>query len=246
MAAALAGLERAMLADRPRLGREILRLRKARTGAPGAEAARRRLERDFEASRRLLAEREASVPTLSYPPELTISARREEIAAAIRDHQVIIVAGSTGCGKTTQLPKICLELGRGRAGRIGVTQPRRLAAASVAARTAQELGTALGGQVGFQIRFLDRTGPGTLIKYMTDGVLLNELRRDRRLLAYDTLIIDEAHERNLDTDLLLGCLKRLLPERPGLRVVVSSATLDIERFSAYFGNAPAIRLEGRT
>ncbi|MDR1518646.1 MAG: ATP-dependent RNA helicase HrpA [Planctomycetota bacterium] len=242
----LAGLERTMLADRPRLGREAARLRRFRKPTPETPAALERLRQAFEKSRRLLAGRSASVPAISYPEELTITPRRREIAAAVRDNQVVVVAGSTGSGKTTQLPKICLELGLGRTGLIGVTQPRRLAAMSVAARTAQELGTSLGDQVGFQIRFQNRTRPLTLVKFMTSGILLNELRNDRRLLAYDAVILDEAHERDLDTDILLGCLRQLLPTRPALRLIVSSATLDVDRFSEYFGGAPAILLEGRT
>ncbi|MDR2391956.1 MAG: ATP-dependent RNA helicase HrpA, partial [Planctomycetota bacterium] len=244
-AVVLAGLEQTLLADRPRLGREAARLASLRKWTPAATAAVSRLQAAFETSRALLARREFSVPSISYPPELPVSHRREEIAEAIRNHQAVIVAGATGCGKTTQLPKICLELGRGRIGMIGVTQPRRLAAMSVAARAAEELGTAVGGAVGYQIRFQARLGPATLIKFMTDGILLNELRDDCELLAYDTVILDEAHERNLDTDLLLGCLKRLLPSRPGLRLIVSSATLDMERFSRYLDGAPTIRLEGR-
>src|SRR3954454_18927602 len=164
---------------------------------------------------------------IHYPPELPVSERREEIARVIRDHQVVIVAGETGSGKTTQLPKICLELGRER---IGHTQPRRIAARSIAERISDELGTELGTVVGYQVRFDDRSSRDTRIKLMTDGVLLAELNRDRELLRYDTIILDEAHERSLTIDFLLGYLKQLLPRRPDLKVIVTSATIDPESF----------------
>ena len=157
------------------------------------------------------------MPAISYPAELPVSQRKDEIAAAIRDHQVVIIAGETGSGKTTQLPKICLELGRGIRGQIGHTQPRRIAARTVADRIAAELGTELGGAVGYKVRFTDTSSDSTLIKVMTDGILLTELQRDRELLRYDTLIIDEAHERSLNIDFILGYLKRLLPSRPTSR-----------------------------
>ncbi|MDP9444139.1 MAG: ATP-dependent RNA helicase HrpA, partial [Actinomycetota bacterium] len=186
------------------------------------------------------------VPKLSFPPELPISRRKDDIAAAIRDHQVVVVAGETGSGKTTQLPKICLELGRGRHGLIGHTQPRRIAARSVAERIAQEVGEELGGVVGFQVRFTDRVGSATRVKLMTDGILLAEIQRDRMLRRYDTLIIDEAHERSLNIDFILGYLKRLLPRRPDLKVVITSATIDPQRFSQHFDDAPVIEVSGRT
>jgi len=196
-----------------------------------------------------------AVPELaiSYPPELPVSQRRDDIAAAIRDHQVVIVAGETGSGKTTQLPKICLELGRGAGGPgggiIGHTQPRRIAARSVAERIASELGTELGDSadniVGYQVRFTDRTSRHSRVKLMTDGILLAELQRDRDLRRYDTIIIDEAHERSLNIDFLLGYLKRLLPRRPDLKVVITSATIDVERFAEHFG-APVVEVSGRT
>jgi len=191
-----------------------------------------------------------SVPRITYPPGLPISRRTGDIAAAIRDHQVVVVAGETGSGKTTQLPKICLELGRGVRGMIGHTQPRRIAARTVADRVAAELGTPLGGVVGYQVRFTDRVGPDTLVKLMTDGILLAEIQRDRLLRRYDTLIIDEAHERSLNIDLILGYLKGLLPRRPDLRVVITSATIDPERFAGYFAGpggepAPIIEVSGR-
>ncbi|MEX0429039.1 ATP-dependent RNA helicase HrpA [Nocardioides sp. DS6] len=198
---------------------------------------------------------------ITYPPQLPVTQRRDDIAAAIRDHQVVIVAGETGSGKTTQLPKICLELGRGRGGRvgggiIGHTQPRRIAARSVAERIAEELGTELGDLVGYQVRFTDKTSASSRIKLMTDGILLAELQRDRDLRRYDTIIIDEAHERSLNIDFLLGYLKRLLPRRPDLKLIITSATIDPERFAAHFATvsadgrtrvpAPIIEVSGRT
>src|SRR5437762_3179170 len=168
---------------------------------------------------------------VAYPPELPVSQRKDEIAAAIRDHQVVIVAGETGSGKTTQLPKICLELGRGEAGLIGHTQPRRLAARTVAERIAEELDTPLGEVVGYQVRFTARVGGHTRVKLMTDGILLAEIAQDRMLRRYDTLIIDEAHERSLNIDFILGYLKRLLPRRPDLKLIITSATIDVRRFS---------------
>ncbi len=182
---------------------------------------------------------------ISYPPELPVSQRKDEIAAAIRDNQVIIVAGETGSGKTTQLPKICLEIGRGVAGQIGHTQPRRIAARTVAERIAEELGTEVGTAVGYKVRFTDKSSDSTLIKVMTDGILLAEMQRDRRLQRYDTLIIDEAHERSLNIDFILGYLKRLLPTRPDLKVIITSATIDPERFSKHFGDAPIVEVSGR-
>jgi ATP-dependent helicase HrpA len=190
--------------------------------------------------------RAALVPKVAYPEELPVSARREDIAAAIRDHQVVIVAGETGSGKTTQLPKICLELGRGVHGLIGHTQPRRIAARSVAERIAEEVGRPLGETVGYQVRFTDHSSRDTLVKLMTDGILLAELQHDRMLSAYDTLIIDEAHERSLNIDFILGYLKQLLPRRPDLKVVITSATIDPQRFSAHFSDAPIVEVSGRT
>jgi ATP-dependent helicase HrpA len=183
---------------------------------------------------------------VSYPEELPVSQRRKDIAAAIADNQVVIVAGETGSGKTTQLPKICLELGRGQAGAVvGHTQPRRIAARSVAERIAEELGTDLGDIVGYQVRFTDRSSESTLVKVMTDGILLAEIQRDRLLRRYDTIIIDEAHERSLNIDFILGYLKQLLPRRPDLKLVITSATIDPQRFSEHFDNAPVIEVSGR-
>ena len=198
-----------------------------------------------------VARRATLVPQISYPESLPVSARREDLAAAIRDHQVVVVAGETGSGKTTQLPKICLELGRGVRGRIGHTQPRRIAARSVGERIAEELGVELGGVVGYQMRFSDHSGPDTLVKLMTDGILLAELQHDRLLSGYDTIIIDEAHERSLNIDFILGYLKQLLPRRPDLKVVITSATIDPQRFADHFADrsgrpAPVVEVSGRT
>ncbi|MGH3223019.1 MAG: ATP-dependent RNA helicase HrpA, partial [Streptosporangiaceae bacterium] len=204
--------------------------------------------RDARAQARVAARaaRRAAMAPISYPPELPVSQRKDEIAAAIRDHQVVIVAGETGSGKTTQIPKICLELGRGVDGQIGHTQPRRLAARTVAERIAEELGSPLGETVGYQVRFTDMSAGDTLVKLMTDGILLAELARDRQLRRYDTLIIDEAHERSLNIDFILGYLRQLLPSRPDLKVIITSATIDPERFSAAFGDAPIVEVSGRT
>ena len=179
-------------------------------------------------------------------PDLPVAARRDDIAATIRDHQVVVVAGETGSGKTTQLPKICLELGRGQQGMIGHTQPRRLAARTVADRVAEELAVPLGSAVGYSVRFTDKAGPDTLVRLMTDGILLAEIQRDRDLRRYDTIIIDEAHERSLNIDFLLGYLKSLLPRRPDLKLVITSATIDTARFAAHFDDAPVVEVSGRT
>lgn len=199
-----------------------------------------------------LSQRAASAPTITYPAQLPVSARQEEIAAAILANQVVIVAGETGSGKTTQIPKICLDLGRGVNAMIGHTQPRRIAARSVAERIAQELGTKVSKEsiVGYQVRFTDEVSEHTLIKLMTDGILLAEIQNDPLLRRYDTLIIDEAHERSLNIDFILGYLARLLPQRPDLKVIITSATIDSERFAAHFGvegrPAPIIEVSGRT
>ncbi|HEY3732538.1 MAG TPA: DEAD/DEAH box helicase, partial [Streptosporangiaceae bacterium] len=222
-----------MLRDQHRLGRRIERAAAARDGA-GRERALGQVQAELTAAAARAAARASAVPVVSYPPGLPISARKDEIAAAIRDHQVVIVAGETGSGKTTQLPKICLELGRGVTGQIGHTQPRRIAARTVADRIAAELGTKPGEAVGYKVRFTDTSSDSTLVKVMTDGILLAELQHDRELLRYDTLIIDEAHERSLNIDFILGYLKRLLPSRPDLKVIITSATIDPQRFSAHF------------
>lgn len=222
------------------------RLKKARSNA-----ALTAISHDIDAAAAKLQARQALVPAVTYPDSLPVSARRDDIAEAIEHHQVVIIAGETGSGKTTQIPKICMELGRGVRGLIGHTQPRRLAARTVAERIAHELGQDIGDSVGYAIRFDDRVSPTTMIKLMTDGILLAEMQKDRYLYAYDTIIIDEAHERSLNIDFLLGYLKQLLPHRPDLKVIITSATIDPERFAKHFadsdGNpAPIIEVSGRT
>jgi ATP-dependent helicase HrpA len=194
----------------------------------------------------IVAARRATRYRLEYPESLPISAAREELLAAIAAHRVIVVCGETGSGKTTQLPKLCLEAGRGIAGMIGHTQPRRIAAQAVASRLAAELDARVGEAVGVTVRFTDRTPPAALVKVMTDGILLNDIASDRRLRAYDTLIIDEAHERSLNIDFVLGFLKRIERERPDLKLIITSATIDPERFAEHFGGAPIVRIPGRT
>jgi ATP-dependent helicase HrpA len=186
-----------------------------------------------------------ALPTPTYP-DLPVVAHRDALLAAIRDHQVVVVAGETGSGKSTQLPKLCLELGFGARGRVGHTQPRRLAARAVAERVAEELGVEVGGLVGYSVRFNDHVTDATAIKVMTDGVLLAEIQRDRMLRAYEVLIIDEAHERSLNIDFLLGYLRQLLPRRPDLKVIITSATIDTARFSAHFDGAPVVEVSGRS
>ncbi|WP_374608655.1 ATP-dependent RNA helicase HrpA [Thermomonas sp.] len=211
----------------------------------GDDALRNAFSAKLQAS---VAERErraAALPTAAVDASLPIAAHADDIVALIRKHQVVVLAGETGSGKTTQLPKLCLLAGRGAAGMVGCTQPRRLAARSVARRVAEELQVQLGGAVGFQVRFNDAVSEQTAIKFMTDGILLAEIQNDRWLSRYDTLIIDEAHERSLNIDFLLGYLKQLLPKRPDLKVIVTSATIDTERFAAHFGGAPVVNVEGR-
>ncbi|MBP8133074.1 MAG: ATP-dependent RNA helicase HrpA [Zoogloea sp.] len=239
-------LEQCLSVDRPGLRRDLRRLpKRPRSAGELPEALRLRIAQ----SAAKLIERATNRPKPDFPDDLPVNQRRDEIAAAIRDNQVVIVCGETGSGKTTQLPKICLELGRGVAGLIGHTQPRRIAARATASRIAQELKTELGSAVGFKIRFTDRAGPQTYIKLMTDGILLAETQGDPLLSAYDTLIIDEAHERSLNIDFLLGYLRQLLVKRPDLKVIVTSATLDAERFARHFGKgdklAPVIEVSGR-
>ncbi|NLE79980.1 MAG: ATP-dependent RNA helicase HrpA [Rhodococcus sp.] len=221
------------------------RLDKART--PESITA---IEDEIEAARARLSTRSSCVPTVTYPEALPVSARKDDIAKAISENQVVIVAGETGSGKTTQIPKICLELGRGVRGLIGHTQPRRLAARTVAERIAEEIGTDLGDTVGYTVRFTDQVSDGTYVKLMTDGILLAEIQRDKMLRRYDTLIIDEAHERSLNIDFILGYLKQLLPRRPDLKVIITSATIDPDRFARHFATddvpAPVVEVSGRT
>ncbi|MEU9149454.1 ATP-dependent RNA helicase HrpA [Streptomyces sp. NPDC048417] len=234
------------LRDAHRLGRRLEGARKIRK--PEARAAvLAEIEAEVARAEERMAGRRAVVPAVSYPEQLPVSQKKDEIAEAIRDHQVVIVAGETGSGKTTQIPKICLELGRGVRGMIGHTQPRRIAARTVAERVAEELRTPLGEAVGWKVRFTDQVNPdATFVKLMTDGILLAEIQTDRELRAYDTIIIDEAHERSLNIDFLLGYLAQLLPKRPDLKVVITSATIDPERFSRHFGDAPIVEVSGRT
>ena len=239
----------AMVADRHRLGRRLRALQqRAETGQPDDHGLVRLL-RDVEASVARAEKRREGLPPVSYAEELPIAEKRQVIADAIRSHPAVVVCGETGSGKSTQLPKICLELGRGTTGMIGHTQPRRIAARAVATRIAEELGVPLGQQVGFKIRFTDVTGSDTYVKLMTDGILLAETQGDRFLERYDTIIIDEAHERSLNIDFLIGYLKRLLPKRPDLKLIITSATIDAERFARHFssseGPAPIIEVSGR-
>jgi ATP-dependent helicase HrpA len=229
--------------DRRRLSRR-LDSATALTDPAARDAAFGQVIAELEAATARVEARRHAVPAVSYPPELPVSQRKDEIAAAIRDNQVVIVAGETGSGKTTQLPKICLELGRGVTGQIGHTQPRRIAARSVAERIAEELGTEVGAAVGYKVRFTDKASDDTFVKVMTDGILLAEMQQDRRLLRYDTLIIDEAHERSLNIDFILGYLKRLLPSRPDLKVIITSATIDPERFSKHFAGGESGKQSG--
>lgn len=235
-------LDTLTLRDAHRLGQRLRRARNSADRARIAAAATR--------AQQYVSARAAARPIITYPAELPVTQRRDDIAAAIRDNQVVIVAGETGSGKTTQLPKICLELGRGIRGMIGHTQPRRLAARTVAERIAEEVRCELGEAVGYAVRFTDHVSDTTLVKLMTDGILLNEIQRDRMLRNYDTLIIDEAHERSLNIDFLLGYLKQLLPRRPDLKVIITSATIDPERFARHFAingaPAPIVEVSGRT
>ncbi|CAM5491459.1 ATP-dependent RNA helicase HrpA [Streptomyces abikoensis] len=233
------------LRDAQRLGRRLDGARRIRK--PEARAAvLAEITAEVDAAELRVAGRRAAVPAVTYPEQLPVSQKKDEILAAIRDHQVVIVAGETGSGKTTQIPKICMELGRGVRGLIGHTQPRRIAARTVAERVAEELRTPLGETVGWKVRFTDQVGESTLVKLMTDGILLAEIQTDRELRQYDTIIIDEAHERSLNIDFILGYLAQLLPRRPDLKVVITSATIDPERFSRHFGDAPIIEVSGRT
>ena len=238
-----AALENVSLAEARSFRR---RLKKAR-----APKALQEIGAEIQAAAERVALTDAAVPAITYPDALPVTARKDDIAEAIRDNQVVIIAGETGSGKTTQIPKICLELGRGRRGFIGHTQPRRIAARTVAERIAAELDQKIGESVGYAIRFDDRVSETTAVKLMTDGILLAEMQRDRFLNKYDTIIIDEAHERSLNIDFLLGYLKRLLPKRPDLKVIITSATIDPESFAAHFADAdgnpaPIIEVSGRT
>jgi ATP-dependent helicase HrpA len=235
--------------DEHRLGRRLEGTRRIRDDAARA-AVLAEIAAEADQALERLAARRASMPPLSYPQALPVSQRKDDIAAAIRDHQVVVVAGETGSGKTTQLPKICLELGRGVRGQIGHTQPRRIAARTVAERIAEELDRPLGTTVGYKVRFTDQVSDETMVKVMTDGILLAEIQTDRMLHRYDTLIIDEAHERSLNIDFILGYLRELLPRRPDLKLIITSATIETGRFASHFaaatGPAPVIEVSGRT
>jgi ATP-dependent helicase HrpA len=238
-------LSETLLRDDKKLRRQIDRAMSV-VDQSARDIALTQLREQIDTARHRFRSRAAAWPTITYPVDLPVSQRREDLLAAIRDHQVVVVAGETGSGKTTQLPKICLELGRGRRGFIGHTQPRRIAARAVSERVAQEIGSQVGAQVGFKVRFNDQVTEQSLIKVMTDGILLAEIQSDRLLTQYDTLIIDEAHERSLNIDFILGYLKQLLPKRPDLKVIITSATIDVDRFSEHFGGAPIIEVSGRT
>ncbi|WP_327310802.1 ATP-dependent RNA helicase HrpA [Streptomyces sp. NBC_01243] len=234
------------LRDAHRLGRRLEGARRIRKPEARQSVLDEIAAEAAQAAERLSL-RAGRMPALTYPEQLPVSQKKDEILEAIRDHQVVIVAGETGSGKTTQIPKICMELGRGVRGMIGHTQPRRIAARTVAERVADELKTPLGEAVGWKVRFTDQVNPeATFVKLMTDGILLAEIQTDRELRAYDTIIIDEAHERSLNIDFLLGYLARLLPKRPDLKVVITSATIDPERFARHFGEAPIVEVSGRT
>lgn len=235
----------AMLRDQFRFRRRFAQIQQQKNQDKQTQQLAK-LEEDIHASVSLRSVRLASLPTPTFSENLPVSERRDEISEAIKNNQVVIIAGETGSGKTTQLPKICMQLGRGVAGLIGHTQPRRLAARSIANRIAEELQTEVGMTVGYKVRFKDKIGPKTYLKLMTDGILLAEIQSDRFLNDYDTLIIDEAHERSLNIDFLLGYLKHLLPKRPDLKLIITSATIDTERFSRHFNNAPVIEVSGRT
>ena len=238
-------LDSLMLRDKQRFARRLHGVKKVKN--PDAQQAiYQEMANEIEQAAGKVVLREAARPEITYPENLPVSQKKQDILEAVRDHQVVIVAGETGSGKTTQLPKICMELGRGVKGLIGHTQPRRLAARTVANRIAEELQTEPGGCIGYKVRFSDHVSDNTMVKLMTDGILLAEIQQDRLLMQYDTIIIDEAHERSLNIDFLLGYLKELLPRRPDLKIIITSATIDPERFSKHFNNAPIIEVSGRT
>ncbi|MEE9160755.1 MAG: DEAD/DEAH box helicase, partial [Gammaproteobacteria bacterium] len=226
-----------MRRDRDNLNREYKRSKVTGQGS---------LQKKIEAALVRKVVKMENIPVIEFPEILPVSDKRDEIAAAIQNNQVVIICGETGSGKTTQIPKICLSIGRGIDGLIGHTQPRRIAARTIASRIADELKTEPGQAVGYKIRHTDKTAANTYIKIMTDGILLAELQQDRLLTAYDTLIIDEAHERSLNIDFILGYLRNILPERPDLKIIITSATIDVDRFSEHFFNAPVVEVSGRT
>ena len=238
-------LPRCMTHDWVRLGSRLVRLLRDRHHADAHDAVVERLLAQARQSAGLRESRRLGVPMVSYPPDLPITARKDDIVAAIRANQVVVIAGETGSGKTTQIPKMCLEAGLGIEAKIGCTQPRRVAALSISQRIAEELQVRWGREVGCQIRFDDRSSPETYIKLMTDGILLAETQGDPDLSGYNAIIIDEAHERSLNIDFLLGYLKGLLARRADLKLIITSATIDTQAFSKHFGDAPIIEVSGR-
>lgn len=239
-------LQHCMIADRRLLSKQLHGVRHRLKQKKPVDRSLAKLSKAFETSLTNFRQRQENRPLITFPEELPVSAKRSEIQTAIEANQVVIIAGETGSGKTTQIPKICLELGRGIAGQIGHTQPRRIAARSVSSRIAQELNSRTGEHVGYKVRFSDQSKKSSYIKLMTDGILLAEIQSDPQLLAYDTIIIDEAHERTLNIDFLLGYLKQLLPKRPDLKVIITSATINTSRFSEFFDAAPVIEVSGRS
>lgn len=242
----LSHLDQCLVKDRHFLRTRCKKLNELRKSGKPTSKLVSVIQRTYEQSSAAVKQRDAQLPEVKLAADLPVTDNGDQIREAIRDHQVVVIAGETGSGKTTQIPKLCLQEGRGRSGMIGHTQPRRLAARSVASRIAEELQTPLGQTVGYQVRFTDQSSDQTAIKLMTDGILLNEIQHDAYLNRYDTLIIDEAHERSLNIDFLLGYLKRLLPKRPDLKLIITSATIDVERFSQHFDNAPVIEVSGRS
>ena len=241
-----AKLAECLSSDRYRLNQQLNKIaQRAKSGKPFDRDLKQFTDK-LEHSRQQVIHRRNSIPDIQYPDDLPIAECRGEISEAIANNQVVVIAGETGSGKTTQLPKICLELGRGVTGMIGHTQPRRIAARTVASRIAEELSQPLGHTVGYQVRFNETSSENTLVKLMTDGILLAEIQHDRFLNKYDTIIIDEAHERSLNIDFLLGYLKNILPKRPDLKIIITSATIDVERFSRHFNDAPVIEVSGRS
>ena len=236
-------LENVTVFDAARLRKRIQRARSSKGAIRSKELAK--VAGAIGHAEAALSARSAKVPVVTIPSELPIADRSDDIASLIRDHQVLVVAGETGSGKSTQLPKICLAIGRGVRGLIAHTQPRRLAARTIAERVAEELGSTVGETVGYKVRFTDEVSERTYIKLMTDGILLAEIQRDPLLLRYDTIIVDEAHERSLNIDFLLGYLHTLLPRRPDLKLIITSATIDTARIAAHFGDAPIIEVSGR-
>src|SRR4051812_29103594 len=241
-----AQIDHAMLRDRHPLRRRLKGIERSLQAGRPIDHGLQQVAADLERSRKRFEDRKRTLPKPTYPEHLPVVEHREDIKKAIADNQVVVLCGETGSGKTTQLPKICLELGRGVAGLIGHTQPRRIAARSVAKRIAEELESPLGQTVGFKVRFPDLLSENTYVKLMTDGILLAETQGDPSLEQYDTIIIDEAHERSLNIDFLLGYLRQPLPKRPDLKVIITSATIDPERFSKHFNDAPILMVSGRT